>query len=150
MSTGGKKWEKRMYYGTYHRNLDNKGRLLIPTKLAEGFEKEAFVVRGHEGCLAVYDPKGFEKYMAEYMAMNFQDPAQRAKMRIAAASVSPTKIDAAGRILLGKQLLEDYAIGEEVTLIGVFDHFEIWDKAAYARYLVINGASFDALTLKGA
>ena len=138
-----------MYYGTYHRNLDVKGRLLIPSKLAEGLDKEAFVVRGHEGCIAVYDPAGFQQYMASYMTMNFQDPGQRAKMRIAAASVTPTKIDAAGRILLGKQLLEDYAIGEEVTLIGVFDHFEIWDKTAYARYLLANGASFDSLTIGG-
>lgn len=137
---------KSVYYGTYHRNLDVKGRLLIPGKLwAEGL-REAFVVRGHEGCLAVYDPEGFQSYMEHYLSMDFEDPGERAKMRLAAASVAPTKVDAVGRILLGKQLLEDYGIGEEVTLIGVFDHFEIWDKAAYARYALSHGAYFDTNT----
>ena len=133
-----------LYYGTYHRNLDAKGRLLIPGKLAQEGAKTAYVVRGHEGCLAVYDEAGFESYVAKYLAMDFEDPELRAKRRLAAASVQPTKIDAIGRILLGKQTLEDYGIGEEVTLIGCFDHFEIWDKAAYARYLLANGYAFDA------
>lgn len=134
---------KTIYYGTYHRNLDNKGRLLVPAKIAEAFEEEAYVVRGHEGCIAVYDPEGFRAFMAKYMTMDFEDPEQRAKMRIAAASAMPTKIDAAGRILLGKRLLEDYGIQEHVTLIGCFDHLEIWDEAAYARYLLANGYAYD-------
>lgn len=135
---------KTIYYGTYHRNLDSKGRLLIPSKIAEDFGAEAFVMRGHEGCLAVYDPDGFEKLMAKYWSMDFENPEDRVKMRIAASSATPTKIDNVGRILLGKQLLKDYGIEGAVTLIGCFDHFEIWDEAAYARYLLANGALYDA------
>ena len=134
------------YYGTYHRNLDSKGRLLIPSKLSEEGIDEVFVVRGHEGCLSIYDPEGFEALMAKYAAMDFEDPAQRLKMRMAFASVHPTKVDAVGRVLLGKQLLEDYGIGEAITLIGVFDHIEVWDEASYARYLLSNGMAFDAPT----
>ena len=134
----------KLYTGTYHRNLDVKGRLLIPGKLVAEGEKTAYVVRGHEGCLAVYDESGFQSYVAKYLAMDEEDPEQRAKRRLAAASVLPTKIDAAGRILLGKQTLEDYGINDEVTLIGCFDHYEIWDKASYARYLLANGYAFDA------
>ena len=133
-----------MYYGTYHRNLDVKGRLLIPSKLAAELGQEVYVVRGHEGCLAIYDPAGFEKLMAHYMAMDFEDPEARAKMRMAASSAHPTKIDSVGRVLLGKQLLEDYGIDEAVTLIGVFDHLEVWDQAAYARYQLANGFAYDA------
>ena len=135
---------KNVYFGTYHRNLDCKGRLLIPSKLNASGITEAYVVRGHEGCLAVYDPDGFQRFMEKFMSMDFEDPAERAKMRLAAASVTPTKIDSAGRILLGKQLLSDYGIGEEITLIGVFDHFEIWDKEAYLHYSLLNGAYYDA------
>jgi len=135
---------KALYYGTYHRNLDPKGRLLIPSKLApEGIE-EVYIVRGHEGCLSVYDPEGFEKFIARFMAMDFEDPGERAKMRIAAASIHPTKVDKVGRVLIGRQLLNDYGIGESITLIGVFDHLEIWDEAAYAKYLLANGLAYDS------
>lgn len=133
-----------MYYGTYHRNLDNKGRLLIPSKLASALGEEVFVLRGHEGCLAIYDSQGFEKLMEKYMAMDFEDPSARIKMRMAASSAHPTKVDSVGRVLLGKQLLQDYGIDESVTLIGVFDHLEVWDEAAYAKYLLANGYAYDA------
>ncbi len=135
---------KTSYYGTYYRNLDAKGRLLIPSKLADGLGNEVYVVRGHEGCLSIYDPAGFEKLMSHYMDMDFEDPQNRVKMRMAAASVHPTKVDSVGRVLLGKQLLEDYGIEESVTLIGVFDHLEVWDQAAYARYMLANGFAYDA------
>ena len=134
---------KNIYYGTYYRSLDVKGRLLIPSKLVEEGLTQVYVVRGHEGCLAVYDPEGFQQFIAHYMSMNFEDPGERAKMRLAAASATPTKIDAAGRLLLGRQIIEDYGIGEEITIIGVFDHFEVWDKNAWIKYAVANGLSYD-------
>lgn len=134
------------YYGTYHRNLDAKGRLLIPSKLMEEGTDEVFVVRGHEGCLSIYDPESFEAWMAKYSAMDFEDPTERAKMRMAFASVHPTKVDSVGRVLLGKQLLEDYGIHEAITLLGVYDHLEVWDEAAYARYLLANGMAYDVST----
>lgn len=134
---------KNIFYGTYYRNLDAKGRLLIPSKLVEEGLNQVFVVRGHEGCLAVYDPEGFHAFIAKYAAMDFEDPGERAKMRLAAASATPTKIDSVGRLLLGRQLIEDYGIGEEITIIGVFDHFEVWDKQAWIRYAVANGLAYD-------
>ena len=133
------------YYGTYHRNLDPKGRLLIPGKLTQENATEVYVLRGHEGCLAVYDGESFQKAMEKYASMDFEDPIQRAKMRMAFASVHPTKIDRVGRILLGAQILQDYGMKEKVTLIGCFDHFEIWDEEAYARYLLANGSLYDLL-----
>ena len=135
------------YYGTYHRSLDAKGRLLIPSKLLEEGVSEIYVVRGHEGCLALYDPEGFRSYVAKYLSMDFEsDPATRAKMRAIASSVHPTKVDSVGRVLLGQQLLRDYGMGEDITLIGVFDHLEVWDATAYARYALVNGIAFDAPT----
>ena len=135
---------KLVYYGTYYRSLDPKGRLLIPSKVAPKGVGEVYVVRGHEGCLSLYDEEGFQSFLERYAAMDFEDPTERAKMRIAFASIQPTKVDKVGRVLLGRQLLRDYGIEEEVTLIGVFDHLEVWDSKAYARYLLANGVAYDA------
>lgn len=55
------------------------------------------------------------------------------------------KVDSHGRILLGKALLEEYAIGQDVTIIGALDHFEIWDTAAFAMYQVKHGGAYDRL-----
>ncbi len=134
----------KKYFGTFHRSLDPKGRLLIPSRFELAKGASVYVIRGHEGCLAVYDEAGFDKMMEKYLSMDFENPAERAKIRIMAASALPTKIDSVGRILLGKEVLRDYGIENDVALLGVLDHFEIWDEAAYARYMLENGYAYDA------
>ena len=48
-------------------------------------------------------------------------------------------------VLLGKDLLFDYSIGKDVTLIGVLDHLELWDATSYAKYLLANASSYETL-----
>ena len=54
------------------------------------------------------------------------------------------KVDSHGRILIAREVLDDYQLDNEVTVIGVLDHFEIWDEGAYARYMLENGFAYDA------
>lgn len=131
-------------FGTYERSLDNKGRLLIPAKLLLGETESLYAIQGHEGCIAIYDEEAFNRLTDKLMNMDFdQDAEQRAYVRLAASSVTEMKIDSHGRILLGRQMLSEYRIGQSVTVIGVLDHFEIWDATAYAKYLVQNGRLYD-------
>ena len=43
-----------MLIGEYHHNLDEKGRLIIPSKFREDIGYEFIVTRGLDGCLFVY------------------------------------------------------------------------------------------------
>ena len=54
-------------------------------------------------------------------------------------------VDSHGRIALTKQLVDDYRIGKSITIIGVLDHFEIWDEMSYAKYLLANSKDFESL-----
>lgn len=42
-----------MLLGEYHHNIDDKGRLVIPTKLREDLGEEFILTRGIEKCLYV-------------------------------------------------------------------------------------------------
>ena len=130
-------------YGTYERSLDAKGRLQLPAKLIAKEVKTLFVLRGFEGCLAVYEEDAFNRLMETLGSMDFQNEEQRAYIRLAASSVKDLPVDAHGRVLLGKALLKDRSIGQSVTLIGVIDHFEIWDPTSYARYEIAHAGSYD-------
>ena len=141
------RWEKvvKMFFGKFKRSLDTKGRLLIPAKLLPQGEKCLYVLRGFDGCLSVYDEKSFEKLMIELQSMDYRNEEQRAYIRLAASSVNEMNIDSHGRILLGRQILDEYGISQDVTIIGAIDHFEIWDSAAFAKYLIVHGSAFDQL-----
>jgi MraZ protein len=47
------------------------------------------------------------------------------------ASAGEAEVDRQGRIVIPTNLLESVGIGREVTVTGVWDHIEIWDRAAW-------------------
>jgi len=50
------------------------------------------------------------------------------------ASGSEAELDKQGRIVIPANLLET-GIGREVTVLGMNDHLEIWDRAAWRKEL---------------
>ena len=61
------------------------------------------------------------------------------------ASLVQMKIDGHGRISLGRELLDRYSIAGEVVLVGVLDHFEIWEPKHYDEYFAESEANFEKL-----
>jgi MraZ protein len=47
----------------------------------------------------------------------------------------PLELDRQGRMVIPANLLERAGIGREVTVAGVYDHLEIWDRAAWREQL---------------
>ena len=134
----------KTFFGSYPRNLDGKGRLLLPSAL---FGKELptslYILRGFDGCLSVYLQEGFDELLANLQTIDQRDPGERAYLRLVTSSMKELKVDAHGRVLLGVDTLAEYGLGDEVLVNGALDHIEIWDKAAFHSYLLHNGASFD-------
>ena len=49
-------------------------------------------------------------------------------------SASEVEFDAQGRMVLPSRLRAYASIQSEVTVVGVRDHFEIWDRATWQAY----------------
>lgn len=54
MADCGKKWGIYMFIGEYHHSIDDKGRLIIPSKFREELGNNFIITRGIENCLFVY------------------------------------------------------------------------------------------------
>ena len=57
MEQNGRKWGIVMLMGEYHHSIDDKNRLIIPSKLREELGSEFVVTRGLDKCLFVYPMK---------------------------------------------------------------------------------------------
>ncbi len=134
-----------IFYGTYSRNLDPKGRLMLPKELGIVPGETLYVMKGFEGCLSIYKEEAFEAMVKKLSSLSYENEESRAYIRLACASMFKMQLDKVGRVLLGKDLLFDYSIGREVTLIGVLDHLELWDAGAYAKYLLANATKYESL-----
>lgn len=125
-----------MFFGSYEHSLDEKGRLLIPRKIKEGLAslKTLYVMQGFEGCLAIYTEDEFKKLVEECNKLSFYKKNSRDYLRLMLASVYELNIDKVNRIQFPSQILEKFGIKKEVLIIGVNDHFEVWDKNKYLTY----------------
>ena len=52
--------------GEYHHNIDEKGRLTIPSKIRYELGEEFIVTRGLDNCLFVYPKEAWNNIIAEY------------------------------------------------------------------------------------
>ncbi len=50
MESGGRLWGINMFMGEYHHNIDDKARMVLPSKFREELGDNFVVTRGLEGC----------------------------------------------------------------------------------------------------
>lgn len=123
-----------MFFGSYVHTLDNKGRLVIPSKLRDEAGTRVYILKGFDGALAIYKSSDFDQMVEEINTLPFNKRNSRAYLRVQLASTCELDIDKQGRVQLPSQLLEKYGIGKDVVVIGVGDHMEVWDKKTYEDY----------------
>lgn len=133
------------FFGTYYRTLDEKNRLQIPSKLVKEMPSRFFVLRGFEGCLSIYEEEQFNALLNRLESLSYLDETARSYVRLASASASEMEVDSHGRITVSSDLAKSYGIGSDVAIIGVLDHFELWDKSAYEKYLAEKAPSYEEL-----
>jgi MraZ protein len=145
VAESGKKWLKfmvvathyefsAMFQGSPHINLDAKGRLAVPSRFrAEILETSSgglTVTRHPDGCLLIYPSVVWERKREELMRLPY---ALRAFQRLVMGSAEDLVMDASGRIQIPVDLRSAAGLKKEVVLVGLGDHFELWDAELLAR-----------------
>lgn len=133
------------FIGTYRRTLDSKKRLQIPSKLVKEMPHSFYVLRGFDGCLAIYEEAEFNALLNKLDSLDYTNASARNYIRLAASSAAELEVDSHGRISITAELAETYHIGNDVTIIGAIHHFEIWDSASYEAYLSSHSKDYEAL-----
>ena len=124
--------------GTYERNLDAKGRLSLPAAVRDELSSHVYVLPAPDvEALYVFSSDEYEKWvMGLFDKRGGFDPRKRedqALMRKINSMATPMDIDSASRIGLSESLREKKHLTREVTVVGNFDHLEIWDRAVWEQ-----------------
>ena len=134
-----------MFFGSYTHNLDDKGRLVIPSKMRDELGSKAYILKGFDGALSIYKESDFQNLVVELKNLPFNKKNSRAYLRIQLASACELDVDRQGRALLPTQLLNKYQIGKEVIVIGALDHIEVWNRTDYEEYEKSADSSFETI-----
>ena len=81
-----------------------------------------------------YDKDDWEKRATELLNPSLLQPTDMENRRYIFSSLVYLEIDEQGRFVVPKNLLEYGQLKEKAVIIGVGDHFEIWDQAKWREY----------------
>jgi|SRR6266699_1747943 len=122
-----------MFLGEYEHSIDTKGRIAVPAKFRAQLDRGAVISKGMGTCLSVYTMSRWEEKSNELVAGMSSDELRDFERRIY-PSASEVELDGQGRIVIPAKLRAYAKIATEVTVAGVRDHFEIWDRATWQAY----------------
>ena len=133
-----------MLLGEHEHALDDKNRLTLPARQRDQLGDRVVVTRGLDGCLYVYAAAEWAKLAERVGTLDPLSREARTMQRFFFASGTDVELDKQGRIVIPANLLETACIGREVTVAGVYDHLEIWDRASWrAQQQRVEGSAED-------
>ncbi len=125
--------------GEYECKLDAKGRMVVPAALKRqlpDIEREGLVVnRGFEKNLVIYTRAEWNKILKQLSRLNQFQARNREFVRKFMSGATELMLDAAGRVLLPKNLLEYAEAGSELVLACNLEKIEVWSKAKYEEQM---------------
>lgn len=137
-----------MFIGEHQHSLDDKGRLIMPSKFRDDLGLDFVMTKGLDSCLFVY-PKDEWKIIEEKLkTLPLTNKDARAFIRFFFAGASECSLDKQGRVLIPQNLREHANINKEAVVIGVSTRLEIWSKDEWENYTDDDSLSYDAIAEK--
>ncbi len=133
-----------MITGEFRYSLDEKNRLLIPSRIRVEIPGNSVILtRGVEQCLWLFTHEEWKKVCQSLIGSTslFQEKARLMQRRIVAPA-QETEVDRTGRIIIPPTLREFAGLKKECIILGIQTYLEIWDEASYAAYLAENESRF--------
>lgn len=125
-----------MLVGTHTNSLDEKGRLLVPTKFKAKLGSEVTIRFFSAGfsCLQIYSTSELEQIIEKQIGDNYDEFHIRRITSKYLNGSTQAKIDPQGRLSLPKEKLELLGIEKEVIVSGCFNHIEVWLASEHEEY----------------
>lgn len=126
--------------GEYPHTIDEKGRVLISNKLRSQVDVDEhgsnfYLVLGANGILCLYPERCFKQVTLAVAPGTTAPDEAVAFERMSFALASKVELDGQGRILLNERLRKRAGLKDQITLVGVRDHIELWNSDNWEQYL---------------
>ena len=131
-----------MFMGEYHHNIDDKGRLIIPSKFRNELGEKFIVTRGLEECLFVYSISEWNEIINKLKQLPFTNKDARLFMRMFMSGATECELDKNCRINIPTTLAKYASLDKECVVIGVNERLEIWSSSKFDNFFNENIDNF--------
>jgi MraZ protein len=124
-----------MFVGVHERQLDDKGRLALPSAFRTLLGDSCYLVIGEERCIDVMPRDAFEEMARELMRQARNKEISLNRQRALAHSAALVTLDKQGRVTLDEKM-RTYARlspSSRVVVSGNFDRAEVWSAELYEQ-----------------
>ncbi|WP_392566780.1 division/cell wall cluster transcriptional repressor MraZ [Utexia brackfieldae] len=125
-----------MFRGTTTINLDNKGRLAIPTRHRDALMSGLVcTIDLYQSCLLLYPLSEWEIIEQKLSVLSSMDPIERRIQRLLLGHACECQMDNAGRILVPATLRQHAKLNKTIMLVGQLNKFELWDETMWYQQI---------------
>ncbi len=120
----------------YDRQLDERGRIILPAKLRDKVLPCVYITRSpSDKCLHMYTAEGWERMSQKLRELpTATDVNAAAFVRLFFGKASECEIDKQGRVTISPRLSDFAGLKKDIVLVGANTRMEIWDKENWECY----------------
>lgn len=134
-----------MFSGAISINLDNKGRLAVPTRYREVLSDGLVCTVGlHHPCLMLYPVAEWQVIEQKLAKLSSMVEMERRIVRLLLGYATECPIDNAGRILIPMTLRQHAKLDKNTMLVGQSNKFEIWNEVTWYQQIAEDIAAIPA------
>lgn len=137
-----------MFMGEYQHSVDEKGRMIIPSKFREALGVNFVLTRGLDNCLFVYPASEWSLLEQKLKSLSLMKADARAFTRFFFSGATECNLDKQGRVNIPANLRQHAQIKKETVVIGVSNRVEIWSKEKWNAYVAQSEQSFNEIAEK--
>jgi len=131
-----------MFMGEYHHSIDNKGRMIVPSKFRDNLGEMFIITRGLDQCLFGYPLSEWALIEEKLKGLPLTKKDARAFTRFFFSGATESELDKQGRINIPAPLLQYAKLEKECVVLGVSNRIEIWSKQIWEDYFAQSEDSF--------
>ena len=122
-----------MLIGEFEHSLDEKGRLIMPSKFREDIGEKFIVTKGLDGSLFAFSLEEWKKFEEKLRSLPLSSRDARNFSRFFFAGAIDCVLDRQGRFLISSNLREFAEFKKDVVIVGMDSRLEIWSKEKWEQ-----------------
>ncbi len=123
-----------VFQGESDHSVDDKGRVIIPTRFRSSLGERFYMTKGIGGCIFVYTEPAYKALSETLQKQRALDEHTLRLQRFFTSTEA--SVDTQGRVAIPSKLRDWAKIGEQgdVVIVGTGPKVEIWSRDAWDRY----------------
>lgn len=132
-----------MFMGEFQQKLDDKGRMIVPSKFRDKLNEQFVITRGLDKCLFGYTMEEWVKIEEKMKSLPLTKRDARKFMRLFFSGATVVDLDKQGRINIPNNLREYANLSKEATVIGVAQRIEFWSTEEWNQFYSESEENFE-------